>query len=125
MQDSDAQVRLQRLAELPLRPVGPQRGLVGGTLASLRDIAGYRELLGLLVRRELKARYKNSSLGFVWSLLKPAGPAAHLLHRHRAVPRRGAGIPDFAIFVFTGLTMWALFSEIISGGTASILATPA
>ena len=31
----------------------------------------YRDLLRNLVVRELKARYKNSALGFVWSLLNP------------------------------------------------------
>jgi ABC-2 type transport system permease protein len=122
MQDSDAQVRLQRLAELPLRPVGPQRGLVGGTLASLRDIAGYRELLVLLVRRELRARYKNSSLGFVWSLVKPV---AQLLIYFVVIGKflgAARSIPEFAIFVFSGLTMWALFNETVSGGAGAIVA---
>jgi ABC-2 type transport system permease protein len=31
------------------------------------------------------------------------------------------GIPDFAIYVFTGLTAYGLFNEIVSGGTGSIL----
>jgi ABC-2 type transport system permease protein len=31
------------------------------------------------------------------------------------------GIPQYAIFVFTGLTLWGLFSEIVSSGTMSIL----
>ena len=33
----------------------------------------FRELVYNLVQRELKARYKNSVLGFVWSLLNPLG----------------------------------------------------
>jgi ABC-2 type transport system permease protein len=31
------------------------------------------------------------------------------------------GIPDFAIYVFTGLTAYSLFSEILSGATSSIV----
>ena len=31
-------------------------------------------------------------------------------------------IPDYAIFVFTGLTAWQLFSEIVGAGTGSIVA---
>jgi ABC-2 type transport system permease protein len=122
MQDSDAQMRLQRLAALPLKPVGPQRGLVSGTVASLRDIAGYRELLVLLVRRELRARYKNSSLGFVWSLVKPV---AQLLIYFVVIGKflgAARSIPEFAIFVFSGLTMWALFNETVSGGAGAIVA---
>lgn len=37
----------------------------------LKDIAGHRDLLMLLVGRNLKIRYKNSALGFFWSLLVP------------------------------------------------------
>ena len=38
----------------------------------LRDIWRYRELLVGLIRKELKVKYKNSVLGFVWSMLNPA-----------------------------------------------------
>lgn len=100
---------------------GPPRGLLKGTAYSLRSIAAHRELLGLLVRRELKARYKDSALGFVWSLLRPL---ALLLIYYVAIGKflnAERSVPDFAIFVFTGLTAWGLFSEIISSSTTSIL----
>lgn len=122
MQQSDAQARLDRLAELPLRSSGPQPGLVSGTLASLRDINQYRELLVLLVRRELRARYKDSSLGFVWSLVKPI---TQLLIYFVVIGQflgAARAIPEFAIYVFCGLTMWALFNEIVSGGAGSVVA---
>lgn len=119
--------REARLAAEPLRPAGPQPGFIQGTAQSLRDIVGQRELLDLLVKRELKARYKDSVLGFFWSLMKPL---AMLLVYYVAigkflnaeqVPGRPGGIPDFAIFIFTGLTAWSLFSDIIIGGTGSIV----
>ena len=37
-----------------------------------RDVWRYRELLASLVRKELKVKYKNSVLGFFWSMLNPA-----------------------------------------------------
>ena len=114
--------RAARLHELPLHAAGPQPGFVRGTVTSLRDIYAYRELLGLLVRRELKSRYKDSTLGFFWSLMKPL---SQLLIYYVALGKfLGAerSIPDYAIFVFTGLTAWQLFSEILSGCTASIVA---
>jgi ABC-2 type transport system permease protein len=122
MQDTDAQVRLDRLESLDLQPVGPQQGLVTGTMASVRDILRYRELLVLLVRRELRARYKNSSLGFVWSLAKPI---AQLIIYFVVIGKflgAARSIPEFGIFVFAGLTMWALFNETVSGGAGSIVA---
>lgn len=114
--------RDRRLAAEPLVPAGPVSGFVSGTAASIAGIWRYRELLSLLVKRELKSRYKDSALGFVWSLIRPL---TQLLVYYIAIGRfLGAerAIPDFAIYIFTGLTAWGLFSEIITGGTGSIVA---
>ena len=40
-------------------------------LGHLRLVVRYHELLVALVRKELKVKYKGSSLGFLWSLLNP------------------------------------------------------
>lgn len=117
----DAQVRADRLAAQPLRLAGPQPGFFRGTLNSVAEVVQYRELLGLLVRRELKSRYKDSTLGFFWSLMRPL---SQLLIYYVALGKfLGAdrSIEDYAIFVFTGLTAWQLFSEIVQAGTASIV----
>jgi ABC-2 type transport system permease protein len=122
MQGTDAQARLNRLSSLQLESAGPQQGLVAGTKSSLRDILRYRELLTLLVRRELRARYKDSSLGFVWSLVKPI---TQLLIYFVVIGKflgAARAIPEFAIYVFCGLTMWALFNEVVSGGAGSVVA---
>lgn len=119
--------RTRSLAELPLRETGSRVGLFRGTVRSLRDIGAHRELLGLLTRRELKARYKDSILGFFWSL---ARPLAMLLVYYVAigkflgaeqVPGRPGGIPEYAIFIFSGLTAWQLFSDILILGTGSVV----
>lgn len=93
----------------------------GGSWAALRDILRHRELLSLLVRRDLKSRYKDSVLGFVWTLVRPLTQL--LIYAIVIGKILGAehGIPDFAIYVFTGLTAYGLFSEIIGGTTASIV----
>jgi len=126
--DAEGDARAARLAAEPLRPAGPRPGFITGTLQSLRDVVGQGELLGLLVRRELKARYKDSVLGFFWTLAKPL---AMLLVYYVAIgkflgaeriPGRADGIPNFAIYIFTGLTAWQLFSDIVVGGTGSIVA---
>lgn len=118
----DADARAAAVAELPFERVGQRSGFVRGTRHSLSDVWAHRELLGLLVKRELKARYKDSSLGVVWSLFRPL---AQLLIYYFAIGQvlgAARATPDFAIFVFIGLTMWGLFSEIVTGSTTSILA---
>lgn len=90
-------------------------------LPTIREIWLRRELVGLLVRRELRARYKGSSLGILWSLIKPL---AQLLIYYFAIGQilgAARSIPSFAIFVFIGLTVWTLTTEIITSGTRSIV----
>lgn len=116
-----ARRRAVRLAAEPLRTATPPVGLLHGATESVREIWQRRQLLQMLVRRELRARFKDSSLGFLWSL---ARPLVSLLIYYIAIGRfLGAerSIPDFAVYVFTGLTVWQLFNEIVSGGTGSIL----
>ena len=121
MTDSGAVERAQRIASLPMVEVGRAQGFFRGTMRSLAEIWGQRELLGLLVRRELKARYKDSSLGVLWSLVRPL---TQLLIYYFAVGQIlgvAKAVPDFAIFVFVGLTGWTLFIEIVGTGTKSII----
>ena len=40
-------------------------------LANLANLLRYRGLIQSLVARELKARYRGSVLGFVWSFINP------------------------------------------------------
>jgi ABC-2 type transport system permease protein len=122
MAEPVAEQRLARIAAEELRTVGPQRGLRTGTVASVRDIWAYRELVGLLINRELRARYKDSSLGFVWSLFKPIAQLTIYFLVLGQVLRLAVNIPDFAILVFSGLTVWGLFNEVVAGGTGSVVA---
>ncbi|MGE0001828.1 MAG: ABC transporter permease [Fimbriimonadaceae bacterium] len=42
-----------------------------GLVENLRELWRFRELLWAMTERELRIRYKNSALGFFWSLLNP------------------------------------------------------
>lgn len=118
-----AEARFAKLAVTPMRSVGAVGGIGPRNVwATIRDVISHREMLDLLVRRDLKAKYKDSALGFLWALARPLVQLAiyfvvlgHFLGAAR-------GIPDFAVYVFTGLTAMGLFQEIAVGGTGSILA---
>lgn len=113
--------RLAAVADLPFFDVAKKGGLFVGAGRSLAEIWRHRELLGRLVRREVRARYKDSRLGVVWSLFRPL---VQLLIYYFAIGQilgAARAVPDFAIFVFVGLTVWVLYSEILSGAVRSIL----
>jgi ABC-2 type transport system permease protein len=121
MTSPESAARSARLADEPWQTSAPAGQLFSGTVRSLKEIAGQRELLRLLVHRELKSRYKDSSLGFLWSLLRPL---SILVVYYVAIGKfLGAerSIPEFAIYIFTGLAAWQLFHEIVSSSTASIV----
>ena len=71
-------------------------------------IIKYRELLVGMARKELKIKYKNSVLGFAWSLLNPL---LYLVVFYIAFEKiLGSGIPAFPIYLLSGLLVWNLFS---------------
>lgn len=101
--------------------LGNKTGFFKGWVPSLVELWNARELLFQLSRREIKTKYKNSSLGFLWSFAKPL---ALLLIYFVAVGQflgAARSIPDFAIFMFSGFIIWSLFSDIISSATNSIV----
>ena len=79
----------------------------------LARIWRYRELLVGLVRKELKVKYKNSVLGFLWSLLNPLLYLVVFYVVFQVHP--DGGDPDFAIFLLSGLLVWNLFSTGVGG----------
>ena len=114
--------RVARIEAQPLRELGDKSGLWAGTKIAIDDIWRRRELLRLLINRELKARYKDSNLGFIWSLFKPLSQLLIYFIVIGQFLGASRGIPYFAIFVFTGLTAWGFFLEAVTGGTGSIVA---
>ena len=73
-----------------------------------RELVRCREMVFYLVVRELKARYKNSVLGFLWSLLNPLGMMLVFTVVFTVVmPSR---IDRFPIFLLCGLLPWNFFS---------------
>ena len=114
--------RIERLAATPFVDMNPPQGFIRGCWANLRDIVGHHQLLGLVTRREIQAKYKDSALGLLWSL---ARPLVSLLIYYLVLGQflgAARNIPNFAIYVFAGLTIWGLFSDIVTGATVSLVA---
>ncbi|MHB8190771.1 MAG: ABC transporter permease [Ferrimicrobium sp.] len=96
--------------------VGPKIGV----FTRLANIWRYRDLLRGLVSKEIRVKYKDSALGFIWSLLNPA--MFILIYYIVFQKVLGNGIPLFAIYIATGLLCWNLFSNGVLGATGSLVA---
>src|SRR5215470_16715764 len=72
-----------------------------------------------MVRKELKVKYKNSVLGFAWSLLNPL---LYLVVFYIAFEKiLGSGVPSFPIYLLSGLLVWNLFSTGLAAATSSVV----
>ena len=71
--------------------------------------SGYRELLRTLIRRELRARYKGSALGLVWSLIYPLAMMGVYTLVFSVLWRVTGDIPHYPLFVLSGLAVWGFF----------------
>jgi len=105
--------------DAPLVRVNAPQPLLRGFGAAVGQIWAFRELLVSLVRKELKVKYKDSFLGFLWSLARPL----FLLMVYWLIFGKflRAGIPNFAFYLFSGLVAWDLFGSTIGAATTSIV----
>jgi ABC-2 type transport system permease protein len=84
----------------------------------LRELWAYREILLNLVRKELKVKYTASVLGAVWSILNPIVFLAVFSFVTKVLQNQ---IPDFPVFLLSGLLAWNLFSAALLQGSRSVI----
>src|SRR5690242_98567 len=87
--------------------------------AHLAELYRFRVLIATLVLRELRARYRGSLLGFLWSFLNPLllmVVYVLVFSVYLRVPMQG-----YAVFLFTGLLPWLWFSSSLGHATSVIV----
>jgi lipopolysaccharide transport system permease protein len=89
-------------------------------LMRLRELYRYRELILNLVATELKARYKNSTLGFLWSMLNPLAMMM-VFSIVFGVIMPNPAIDKYPLFLLCGLLPWNFFSDGVSSSVNSIV----
>lgn len=83
------------------------------------EFVRYRSLVSNLVAKDLKVRYKNSILGFVWSLLNPL--LMMLVFTFVFTQLLGETIEHFPVFVLIGLLAWNWTAASVAGGTTALI----
>jgi ABC-2 type transport system permease protein len=119
---SGATIELEARAErAAARGPKPTRVVAARVSLHLRvlELWRSRELFSFLVRKEIKVKYKNSFLGFLWSMLNPALTlSVFFVIFTFFLPN---GIPQFVIYMFAAVLLWNLFQNSVMAGTASIV----
>ena len=93
-------------------------------IAAIRSLVRYRALVQSLVSRELKARYRGSVLGFLWSFVNPLLVLlTYTLVFTVILPNRQADIQPYFLFLFCGILPWTWFSASLAEASGVIIAS--
>ena len=88
-------------------------------IRELRELYRYRDLVARLVVRDVKVRYKNSVLGFFWSLANPLAQVFVITVIFKFVIR--IGFPNYSAYVLAGFLPWTFFQMAVLDASQSIL----
>lgn len=91
--------------------------------ANLANLLRYRGLISSLVARELKARYRGSVFGFLWSFINPL--LLLLIYTFvftTVIPNEEPRTRPYALFMFSGILPWTWFATSLSDAAGSLLA---
>ena len=94
---------------------------IPGSGRGLLDVYGDRFLLKLLVRKEIKVRYRGSVLGLLWSYVKPLVQFLIYFVALGIFLNLQRGTPNYAIYLFAGIVLVNFFTESLSNATRSIV----
>jgi ABC-type polysaccharide/polyol phosphate export permease len=88
---------------------------------SLRNLYRHRALVEVLTAREVKARYRGSVLGFLWSLINPLLMLGmYTVVFQLLLPNRAVSTRPYAIFLFAGLLPWNWLAGSLTDAASSL-----
>jgi len=111
--------RLSQSAAVPTTIIQPSRGLLS---LKLGELWRYRELLYFLTWRDVKIRYKQAVLGFLWAFIQPfLKMVVFSVVFGGLVKMDSEGFP-YPIFLYAGLLPWQFFADAVNRSGQSIVA---
>src|SRR3989449_10164564 len=85
----------------------------------MAQIFSYRELIKNLVLKDLKLKYRDSTLGFLWSLANPL--LLILVYSFVFTRMLRVDTPNFPYFLLVGILPWNFFAQSLMMSTSSIV----
>lgn len=87
-------------------------------IAGLRSLFRHRDLIQALVLRDLKVRYRRSTIGFLWTMLQPLLTMLVLQLVFSFIFR--FELANFAVYALAGILFWNFFSQSIVASMNSL-----
>lgn len=79
-----------------------------------------RRVLSLLVTRDLKVKYADSVLGYVWSILEPLAMAGVYWLVFTQLMKRQIGEPPYIVFLLCGMLPWQWTNAVLRSSMKSL-----
>lgn len=92
------------------------------SFSSLKEVWNYRELLYFFTWRDLKVRYKQTSIGVLWALFQPFITMVVFSIFFGSFLNIPSDNVPYPIFIYTGLLFWQFFSSALAD-TSNVLIT--
>ena len=89
-----------------------------GPLTIWKNIREHHYLISNFIQRDLRLKYRNSLLGYFWSLLEPLMLSG--VYFVLFVIIRGSPEPNYPLWVIIGVIIWGHFSQSLSGTIGSL-----
>jgi len=90
-------------------------------MLDLKELWAYRDLLMVLIRRDIKVRYQQSVFGVAWVILRPVLSMAIFTLVFGVFARIPSDGYPYPLFVFAGLLPWIYFStSVLSSGNSLV-----
>jgi lipopolysaccharide transport system permease protein len=86
-----------------------------------RELWHFRELFLFMTWRDIKVKYKQTFLGFVWVVLQPFALMAIFTVLWLKVMKPAEMEIPYPLFAYSGLILWGLFSAGIGGAGESMI----
>jgi len=84
----------------------------------MMELLRYRDLVRALVVRDLKVRYRRSTIGFLWTMLQPMFTMLVLTLVFSAIFR--FSLPNYSVYALAGIMFWNFFSQSVTTAMNSL-----
>lgn len=106
---------------MPRAPVATPFFTQPGTSSGLTGVLRHRFLLSLIVRKEIRIRYRGSILGWLWSYVKPLVQFGVFYVAVGVFLGMNGRVDYFPVYLLAGITIVTFFNEAFTNATRSLV----
>lgn len=86
-----------------------------------KELKNYRDLFYILAYRDLRVRYAQTFLGFIWALLQPLATLLIFVLVFGMAVKVDTGVIPYPLFAISGISMWAYFGFVLNQSGNSVI----